>query len=387
MRYRSILTFVLALFTTLMFTACTTTSDPVTEPEPDAPVVLPDLTAGEWTVLEGGDGTLCANGSDYSFYATPGTVNKLVIDFQGGGACWNGSSCSSPYGDPNPAVGLGFYFDQITADITTSVGIYQRDNAANPVKDWYHVYLPYCTGDLHIGNTTQTYTDPSDASSYSVEHKGAVNALAALDWTFANFSAPESIFITGCSAGAYGAAFWTGTIATQYPDADIYQLGDCGAGVATDAWAAELATNWNTVATFPEQTFDTSFVSSTYAATLAAQGDLNMAQYHTLFDGVQILYYSYGTKNMLIPSLDTGLEWSNKMVASLDALEASSDRFVSYVSLADTNNNLADGTQHCIIVHDDFYTLEVDGLMFRDWLDDYVNGREVASVRATLTAF
>jgi len=31
-------------------------------------------------------------------------------------------------------------------------GIADHSNAANPVKEWTHIYVPYCTGDLHWGD-------------------------------------------------------------------------------------------------------------------------------------------------------------------------------------------------------------------------------------------
>ena len=40
-----------------------------------------------------------------------------------------------------------------------------------------HVYVPYCTGDLHWGNATVRYQE-----GVTIEHRGAVNAQAAVDW-------------------------------------------------------------------------------------------------------------------------------------------------------------------------------------------------------------
>ena len=56
-------------------------------------LLLPALNPG-WNELDPGDGTICARGTKYSFFARPGTVNKVVIDFMGGGACWNEGTCS-----------------------------------------------------------------------------------------------------------------------------------------------------------------------------------------------------------------------------------------------------------------------------------------------------
>lgn len=372
----------------LVFVGCTGVDSgaeprPEPEPNPDVSPTFPDLEPNTWNELDGGGESICANGSDYRFFAHEGTLNKLVIDFQGGGACWNGEGCASPYSKPRPELGFGLYLDRLVVDQERAEGIYERNNPENPLKDWYHVFIPYCTGDLHIGDITQTYTNPFTDEAYSVEHRGAVNTRAVLEWTFANFSAPESIFVTGCSAGAYGAAYWTDTVRKNYPDATLYQLGDCGAGVISDALSAQLAESWNAAATLPDTTFDADAVANAYVTTLKDNTKLKMAQYNTAFDGTQIFFYAYG-ENKLPISLETATEWADKLSASIDYIEQSSAEFYAFTSSYDDNNDLSDGTQHCAIVHDDFYTVEQNGVRFRDWLDDYVNGREVRSVKANL---
>ena len=51
---------------------------------------------------------------------------------------------------------------------------------------------------------------------------------AVLDWTYANVSKPEQIFVTGSSAGA-PSPFYAALIADHYSQATVTQLGD-GAG-------------------------------------------------------------------------------------------------------------------------------------------------------------
>ncbi|MFP6630416.1 MAG: hypothetical protein VCC67_15410, partial [Myxococcota bacterium] len=65
-----------------------------------------------------------------------GTVNKLVIDFEGGGACWNEFTCSVAGAIFNEAVYSG---DIVQAALDSGFlgGIYDRTHDANPFKDWY----------------------------------------------------------------------------------------------------------------------------------------------------------------------------------------------------------------------------------------------------------
>ena len=61
-------------------------------------------------------------------------------------------------------------------------------------SEYTSVFIPYCTQDIHFGDNKET--------SYGVQHVGAHNIFGTLQWIFENFPNPESIFITGCSAGA-----------------------------------------------------------------------------------------------------------------------------------------------------------------------------------------
>jgi len=123
-------------------------------PSPGAPAEspqTPDLAAG-WTKIEPGGDTICSLGTPYAYYVRPGTVNRLAVYFQGGGACWNDFTCSNP----------DMYFDNAVDESDNpenwTGGIGDLDNPDNPFKDWFVVFIPYCTADVHWGNNTQTYT-------------------------------------------------------------------------------------------------------------------------------------------------------------------------------------------------------------------------------------
>ena len=138
------------------------------------------------------------------------------------------------------------------AALETITGIYDHANPANPVGDWYHVFVSYCTADVHLGDSTEVYT--TDSGETKIERNGQNNVAAVLDWVGAEFEAPEAVFVTGCSAGAYGAALYTPQLAARYPDADITQLGDCGAGIIPETFATgtDGLRRWNIGAVLPD---------------------------------------------------------------------------------------------------------------------------------------
>src|SRR5688572_22517499 len=109
----------------------------------------------QWQAVEPGGETICADGSPYRFFVHPGDPARLLVEFEGGGACWDAGTCA-----------LSIYSRRVTIDPVSVersgrlVGIYDRKNPENPFRDWTHVYVPYCTGDLHWGHNDQTYTAP-----------------------------------------------------------------------------------------------------------------------------------------------------------------------------------------------------------------------------------
>lgn len=369
----------LGLLLTLLVACNTAAPNPAPNPSPPAPVTpaLPDLTPNVWTPVSPGGETVCADGSPYTFYVRPGTVNKVVVDFEGGGACWNGFTCGGPYYLPNVSGG--------PAAQGSVTGIYDHANPANPVRDWYHVFVSYCTADVHLGDSTQTYT--TNSGEVTIEHNGQANVAAVLDWVSREFEAPEAVFVTGCSAGAYGAALYTPQLATRYPNADVTQLGDCGAGIIPETFATEEdgLRRWNIGAVLPEGVDLTggvpaTFLADAYTAVGIAYPEVTLAQYNSAVDITQISFYALQLGLDPADPEDAaevrvaGQAWVAGLQASLTQLQgALPGGFSSYTSLLDDNTNPLDGTLHCLIVRPDFYTLSTSGVPFVTWLDDLLN--------------
>ena len=347
---------------------------PDTSPDataPDSGPTLPTLKAG-WTIIETGGKTICSRGTKYAFGVRPGKVNRLVVDFEGGGACWTHPSCS--------VSGALFKEDvdkslQMAKD-NYSKGIYDAKNAKNPFKDWYHVFIPYCTGDIHWGDKVTTYTSKDGKNKFEINHKGAVNAQAVLSWVYKNFSKPEKIFVTGCSAGSYGSILWSAHLAKHYSQSKVYQFGDSGAGVITDSFLKDSVPQWNALPSAPSWIpgmnpkkidilgKDLGYVYKTIANHYPKQ---MFSQYNTLADKTQIFYYQ-------TMGGGTAAAWTTKMVANMDSIIKDAKTFRAY---------LPDDKTHCIVPYDEFYTTEVGGVKLTDWLFDMLADKPIKNVRCS----
>ena len=319
-------------------------------------LLLAPVASAQWQTFEPGGGTVCADGSPYRFFVHPGDPAKLLVEFEGGGACWSAITCQ-----------LDVYNRRVDTDPERArqqgqlQGIYDRQNPENPFRDFTHVYVPYCTGDLHWGNVTQSYAGVM--GSYTVRHTGAVNAAAALSWASSNVIAPQKLAVAGCSAGGYGATLWSAHLLARYPGASTVHLSDSAAGVSAPGFFQTLVPAWGLAAAWP------SFIPSLaldrldparftlvdlYSGIAGYYPLAAFSQFNTLQDTTQTFFYSLTRGGIATPQ-----EWSSRMQEQLAAIRAANANFSSY---------LGPGTQHCVINRPEFYTTQVGGVRFSDWV-------------------
>ena len=179
--------------------------------------------------MPGGD-CQCSDGSEFSFWVRKANPQKVVFYLQDGGACFSAETCA-PDSD--------LYQTTSTEGPAGEGGIFDFADARNPFADYSVVYVPYCTGDVHLGNTTTEY-----APGLTVHHKGYVNGTAALDHLAATFPGATDVVVVGESAGSIAAPLYAGLVADRLPDARITVLAD-GSGSYPDVPAInEIIAAW-----------------------------------------------------------------------------------------------------------------------------------------------
>lgn len=320
-----------------------------------------------WNVIEPGGDTVCSDGSPYKFYVRPGAADKLMVYFQGGGACWNGGTC-------DPDLKPTYYVNLKNVDPDQYDGIFRFENSANPVKDHSVVFAPYCTADVHIGDAVASYQAPEleehASHPFEIQHKGFVNADAVLDWTYSHFPKPAKIFVAGSSAGSIPSPYYAMRIAEQYPDAQVSQLGDASGGYRMEGNEARPHDRWGTVdrlrtvAGF-EDIDNASFdYASLYIIAAKQQPNIMFAQYDTAEDKTQKYFLSIA--GVEPPSLLSVIEQNQTDIRK------EVGNFRSYI---------AGGDLHTILTKPEFYAYHVDGVLVRDWVASLVDGEEVTNVQ------
>lgn len=221
----------------------------------------------------------CMDGSPYHFFVKRGTVNKVLMYYQGGGACWDDATCALPTCDST--------VDPTGTDNPNNrtEGFADRTNPENPFRDWHQVFVSYCSCDIHFGDAAQDYP-------LHVEHRGYHNARYAEKWAREHFLAPEVVFVTGSSAGSYGALFNGALLHDTWPAAQFHVLGDAGNGVITTEFLNNELTHWNFIGNLPstvpgvlESLTGGGGLVGYLEAVATHYPDTNWASYSTMYDG------------------------------------------------------------------------------------------------------
>lgn len=335
-----------------------------------AAVVSP-VVSTEWTMIDPPDQVpyqgglrdevlepICSRGTPWVFFVKRGTVNKLLVYFQGGGACWNAFTCGvlptfkqTTGPDDNPA--------------NFASGFADLSNPENPFRDWHAVFVPYCTGDVHWGDAVVEHAPDGTAT---IHHKGRVNAAVAEKWAREHFVHPEQVFVTGSSAGSYGAV--VNAIALQefaYPSTPFAVLGDGGNGVITRDFLENDLAKWgiekNLPRWIPGLDRPLTELSAADLWTEAAQfyRHSRWANYTTAYDGGtggQVGFYNI----MLNP--DNIAQWLNWWVPSCEWNEEMRALVQESAALAPDNYRyyIGTGSRHTMWSHNKVYTDTTGGV-------------------------
>jgi hypothetical protein len=302
-------------------------------------------------VVPGGD-CQCSDGSEFSFWVRKADPRKVVFYLQDGGACFSAKTC---------APDSGLYQTSVNEGPTGEGGIFDFADERNPFADYSVVYVPYCTADVHLGNTTTKY-----ASGLTVHHKGSVNGTAALDRLIATFPDATEVVVMGASAGSIAAPLYAGLVSDRLPHARITALADgsgsypdlprfneiiaaWGTGDSLPGWPENAGSQWS----FPEL-----FIQSG-----RHDPKITFARHDFAYDEHQAGWYPIAgvpVKDLL--SLIDGNEAQ---------IEGAGVNLLSYV---------APGQEHTVLTDQSFYTETVNGERLVEWVTNLIAGKPVEDV-------
>lgn len=321
----------------------------------------------------------CRRGKlEFAFYFKPGKTKRLLVHFDGGGACWDPNTCIS-----GPAVPMAIYTPELGPNVNPEKmgGLFDLANLRNPYKDWSMVYIPYCTGDIHWGSADTQYSDSSGAltgkpaGTVTIHHRGFDNFLYVREWLKNRYAVTDGkkksknqvdqLLVTGASAGGYGAAVAYPYLRSLFPSARGYLLSDSGTGVVTDAFLQQAVRSPNSVWN-AKNNFATwipgldelagkpanEFLEHYYFSLSHYYPGDRFSQYMTRWDAIQTFFFHVMLHQNNIPlwrqvSQLSYAEWHAELMDKIAVASAMNPNFRYYV---------ASGCNHTLLrTNDDFY--------------------------------
>lgn len=321
--------------------------------------------ADEWQTIHPGGETTCATGTPFNFHVRRAAGEHLLIFFNGGGACWSAETCDVTGRSGGQPTYRAFATAEAGNDPRTLDGVFALDNPDNPLRDWSQVFVSYCSGDVHLGTADAEYQRP-DGSRFTIRHRGRANALAALDWVFEQFPAPQRILVAGGSAGALASPVMAALVAHHYREAEVIQFAGGGGGYRLPP-PTRLWQTWGTFeglpAIFdPAYTAEDTSIIDLYRMAAEAAPRVTFHQYDNAYDAVQEQFHALlGAPVELLAGLDR----------NRSELRAALPYFRGYT---------APGEFHTLLRYDELYTRQTDGVAARDWLSAIAAGERVDDV-------
>ncbi len=322
---------------------------------------LPPGTPGEWTWVEI-PGAMCRDGSPAGLAVRySDTSDDVVVYFEGGGACYNLTTC---LGNPS----------SVGSKSGGNSGLFNMDNPDNPVADWNHVFIPYCTGDVFAGNKKNADVPGGPSGQMFV---GYVNTSIMLDRIVATFPDAANAMISGGSAGGFGAAYNFPQAAEKFgAGVQMILMDDSGPPMDDPYMAPCLQQQWRDIwgldDTMPQDCTDcfgadgggivymTQYISDTFP-------DAYVALVSSEEDSTIRGFFGYGENdcNVIVPNM-SGAKYKEGLYDLRDNWMVPGGNWSTFIIAGSTHTWIGSNSR--------FYDTSVGGTRLVDWFSDVVNG-------------
>ncbi len=356
---------------------------------PRSAVTLDGISGHGWRMVDLGPETISGNGTRYAIYVRRGSSANLIIHFSGGGACWDGESASRPITPLRVMRGYtrdlrAFYFASLTRLFPAALtGLANRRDRKNPFRDWTFVFIPYSTGDMHVGDTVNRYLHRG--REVAVHHNGHANVRAALAWVFANCRDVGKVMVSGESSGAWGSAFYAPLVADHYEGKQIYCLSD-GAGIVSSRWPDLFERVWraDAVQRLGFQAGDDVYFDALAHRTDGRERSIKYLHANTLYDDTLTRFDAALNRRPTATEhfID---DWASNTRASMKRLSESGLDY--HYFLTDWGHDVKrHTTAHTVTTNELFHRCASDGIDYAHWLERNVIDDEDLSVGGRLLA-
>ena len=192
--------------------------------------------AGRWYSVSP-EGARSSDGSEWHGLVRMGTENKVVVFFFGGGVSLDeGMSRSN-------ARTMSFAPTVAWQDYFVDSGIFSK-SPENPFRNWTFLVLEYATGDFHAGTNEYRYVD-DEGNGQVVYHAGFVNYSLFMDEVLPVVGEPDTLLVTGSSAGGFATSLLADDVIARFPSAASVTACVDSALLYYDGWQETARSLWH----------------------------------------------------------------------------------------------------------------------------------------------
>lgn len=332
--------------------------------------------AGKWYRIYA-EGCVAANGDDTYADFQLGTENNLLIFFCGGGVSWNEYTAARPASLYQKNLSEGYYMIQVDlfSDLNLNKGIFE-DSERNPFRAWSKLVVNYDTGDFHCGAGDFPYT-AQDGSRRLCHHHGYTNYRKVMETVTRLVPAPETLVVSGCSGGGFGAALLTDDILNFYPHCEnVTCLVDSGF-FPMDGWHDVARNVWHAPKEIVERIHTDNITLDALQALHRERGGkvkiLLACSHRDAALARMVNVIRNGSFTFSRESGDQFQAWLAAMMAQARDTLPGAGLYLFHIP--DKQQKKDDLTIHCIIGEKVVYEHKTDGVSCMEWINDAVNGK------------
>ena len=307
-------------------------------------------------------GTKSSDGSEWHGLIRLGTENKVVVYFFGGGASINGYTSER---------GKEFFATTASVQDFVASGGIGSSAEENPFRDWTFLVLPYASGDFHSGTGEYHYTD--GGKEKIVYHNGYNNYSAFMDAAKPYVGEPDTLLVTGFSAGGFATSLLADDVIDRFPSAENITVCVDSSLLLYDGWHETAVDLWQSPEEISDRLTTDNIVLDSLTALYEKRGDSVKILFDCSYrDDTLMQYQSFIDTGKMDKTKALGDQFQadlSKMVAGLQENIPGVGIYIwNYGEDPETHN-----TQHTIISSNVFDKLE-DGVSVADWIYAAVNG-------------
>ncbi|MBR3001323.1 MAG: pectin acetylesterase [Oscillospiraceae bacterium] len=304
------------------------------------------------------EGTQSSDGSEWHGIFKKGTENKVVVYFFGGGVSITSETSEG---------GNKFYATNMTAQDFVAAGGIGSNAENNPFKDWSFIVIPYATGDFHSG------TGVYEGNGKTVYHTGYSNYVAFLEQIKPYVGKPETLLVTGFSAGGFGTSLLSDDVIDRFPSAKNITVCVDSSLLLYDGWHETAVGLWQSPKEISDRLVSDNLVLDSLTALHEKRGDSVKILFDCSYrDDTLQQYQAYIRTGTMTKNKENGDLFQKDLAEMVKGLQENIPGVGIYIwnhaEDAESHN-----TQHTIISSNVFDKLE-DGVSIADWIYAAVNG-------------